>query len=60
MPYILEVKPGKYVAEIDTEQLENLNYTSKPSEARFEIEIDQYGDIVDTLEFVLSSKENAD
>lgn len=56
----LGLKPGKYVAEIDSEQLENLNFTSKPSEARFEIEIDQYGDIVDTLEFVLSSKESAD
>lgn len=49
----LGLKPGKYVAEIDPDQLEDLNYTAEPNAAQFEIEIDEYGDIVDTLEFIL-------
>lgn len=48
----LGLKPGSYTAKIDQQQLENLNYTA--SEAmEFEIEIDEYGDIVDGVEFVL-------
>src|SRR5690606_830304 len=49
----LGLKPGKYIAEIDRRQLENLNYEASPQQIDFEIEIDQYGDIVDTLEFTL-------
>ncbi|MDT0690126.1 hypothetical protein RM549_10045 [Salegentibacter sp. F188] len=49
----LGLKPGNYTAEIDAEQLETLGYTSTPSEIPFEIEVDEYGDIVDNLEFVL-------
>ncbi|MGM0932628.1 MAG: hypothetical protein ACQEWD_04215 [Bacteroidota bacterium] len=52
----LGLKPGKYTAEIDREQLENLGYISEPKGIPFEIKIDEYGDIVDTLEFVLSSR----
>ncbi|MDR9457802.1 MAG: hypothetical protein RI572_10385 [Salegentibacter sp.] len=52
----LGLKPGKYTAEIDREQLENLGYISEPEAIPFEIKIDEYGDIVDTLEFVLSSR----
>ncbi|WP_081211300.1 hypothetical protein [Salegentibacter sediminis] len=52
----LGLKPGKYTAEIDREQLENLGYVSEPETIPFEIKIDEYGDIVDTLEFVLSSQ----
>ncbi|GAB2769749.1 hypothetical protein GCM10010465_14220 [Actinomadura fibrosa] len=49
----LGLKPGSYTARIDREQLTNLDYTSAPSEISFEIKVDQYGDIVDTLEFIL-------
>ena len=49
----LGLAPGKYIAEIDPGQLEKLGYKASPSQIEFEIEVDQYGDIVDTLEFTL-------
>lgn len=50
----LGLKPGKYSAEIDPEQMQNLGYTA--SEAiEFDIEVDEYGDIVDTLEFTIEA-----
>jgi hypothetical protein len=52
----LGLPPGKYTAEIDAEQLQTLGYKATPGQVEFEIEIDQYGDIVDTLEFVLSEE----
>ncbi|WP_209309967.1 hypothetical protein [Salinimicrobium oceani] len=52
----LGLAPGKYTAQIDQEQLENLGYVANPQQLKFEIEVDQYGDIVDTLEFVLSEE----
>jgi hypothetical protein len=53
----LGLKPGKYKAVIDADQLENLGYSVSPKEFPFEILIDKYGDIVDTLEFTLQKKE---
>lgn len=53
----LGLAPGKYTAEIDPIQLENLNYKAAPGKINFEIEIDEYGDIEDTLEFTLSPAE---
>lgn len=53
----LGLKPGKYIAEIDPTQLENLNYEASPQRVEFEIMVDQYGDIFDTLEFTLSQKD---
>lgn len=53
----LGLAPGKYTAEIDTEQLQELGYNASPAKVAFEIEIDQYGDIEDTLEFTLSPVE---
>lgn len=50
----LGFSPGKYTAEIDAAQLEKLGYNASPSEKAFEIEVSEYGDIVDDLEFVLS------
>jgi len=48
----LGLKPGFYTAEIDPVQMQKLDYEA--SEAiQFEIEIDEYGDIVDTLEFTI-------
>ena len=49
----LGLAPGKYTAVIDPAQLENLGYSVSPREIPFEIQVDKYGDIVDTLEFVL-------
>jgi hypothetical protein len=53
----LGLKPGKYKAVIDADQLENLGYSVSNDEFPFEILIDKYGDIVDTLEFTLEKKE---
>ena len=53
----LGLAPGKYTAEIDPEQLENLNYKATPGKTEFEIAVDQYGDIVDNLEFTLKPKD---
>jgi hypothetical protein len=54
----LGLKPGKYKAVIDADQLENLSYSVSSKEFPFEILIDKYGDIEDTLEFVLEKKTN--
>jgi hypothetical protein len=53
----LGLAPGKYTAEIDAQQLETLSYKAAPAKIDFEIEIDEYGDIEDTLEFILSPAE---
>jgi hypothetical protein len=52
----LGLKPGSYIAEIDKEQLNKLELKSIPKEAKFTIEIDEYGDIVDDLEFNLTTQ----
>ncbi|MCF4101532.1 hypothetical protein L1I30_07635 [Gillisia sp. M10.2A] len=51
----LGLPPGTYKAKLNENQLSNLGYFSKTSEVSFEIEIDKYGDIVDTIEFVIQS-----
>lgn len=48
----LGLAPGKYTAAIDEEQLQNLNYKAN-APVNFVIEIDRFGDIVDTLDFVI-------
>ncbi|WP_029033278.1 hypothetical protein [Salinimicrobium terrae] len=53
----LGLAPGTYTAEIDPAQLRKLGYEATPEKVEFEIEVDQYGDIVDTLEFILSPAE---
>ena len=52
----LGLEPGKYTAEINQEQLKNLNYQSNPGSSNFEIKISEYGDIVDDLEFTLKKQ----
>ncbi len=52
----LGLMPGNYTAEIDSNQLENIGYTASPTSIPFTIESDEYGDIVDDLEFVLEAK----
>ncbi|MEG9326721.1 peptidoglycan-binding protein [Salinimicrobium catena] len=49
----LGLAPGHYRAVIDPEQLENLDFKVSPAEIPLNIEVDKYGDIVDTLEFVI-------
>jgi len=51
----LGLKPGTYTAEIDREQLSNLGYSVTSENTTFEILVDQYGDIVDNLEFTLKN-----
>tara|TARA_R110002012_G_scaffold121500_1_gene271012 strand:- start:283 stop:921 length:639 start_codon:yes stop_codon:yes gene_type:complete len=50
----LGLKPGNYTAEIDPVQMQKLGYTASES-IEFEIKVDQYGDIVDTLEFTIEA-----
>ena len=52
----LGLAPGHYRAVIDPEQLEKLNFEASPAEIPFNIEIDKYGDIVDTMEFFIRPK----
>ncbi|HSI69009.1 MAG TPA: hypothetical protein VK941_02165 [Gillisia sp.] len=54
----LGLAPGIYTAEVDPAQLEILGYTTSPTVTSFEIEIDEYGDIVDDLEFTLTPAGN--
>lgn len=50
----LGLKPGAYTAEIDPNQMKKLGYTSGKA-IEFEIKVDKYGDIVDTLEFIITT-----
>ena len=50
----LGLKPGKYTAKVDHEQLETLGYTASPAEIPFEIQVSEFGDIVDGLEFTIA------
>ncbi|HSP41032.1 MAG TPA: hypothetical protein VLN46_06325, partial [Gillisia sp.] len=54
----LGLAPGIYSAEVDPSQLEILGYNASPEITSFEIELDEYGDIVDDLEFTLSPPRN--
>lgn len=49
----LGLAPGTYRAVLDADQLERLNFTASPAAIKFEIAVDEFGDIVDALEFVL-------
>ncbi|GGG42100.1 hypothetical protein GCM10011532_27390 [Christiangramia forsetii] len=48
----LGLSPGNYTAEIDKQQLENLKFISSEAQS-FEIEMNEYGDIIDDLEFII-------
>jgi len=52
----LGLSPGNYTAEIDKQQLENLNFTSSEAQS-FEIEMNEYGNIVDNLEFIIEENQ---
>jgi hypothetical protein len=43
---------------VDPAQLEVLGYTATPTVTPFEIKVDEFGDIVDDLEFTLIPLEN--
>lgn len=51
----LGLKPGNYTAEIDPVQMQKLGYKAMNA-IDFEIQVDEYGDIVDTLEFTIEEK----
>ncbi len=51
----LGLKPGTYTAEIDKDQLTKLGYSVTSENTTFEILVDQYGYIVDTVEFILKN-----
>lgn len=53
----LGLAPGTYRAVIDADQMQTLGYTATPSSLEFEIQVDELGDIVDNLEFVLKRSE---
>lgn len=55
----LGLAPGHYRAVIDPKQLKKLNFKASPNEIPFNIEISKYGDIVDTLEFIIEPKEDS-
>lgn len=52
----LGLKPGNYTARIDPLQLQQLGFKSSPASYNFEIEISEYGDIEDTIEFNLEKE----
>ncbi|WP_231896405.1 hypothetical protein [Gramella sp. MAR_2010_147] len=54
----LGLGPGNYIAKVDAQQLEKLNFRSSKPQS-FQIEVSEYGDIVDTLEFTIEAKEEA-
>ncbi|WP_242670066.1 hypothetical protein [Gramella sp. KN1008] len=56
----LGLSPGKYVAEIDAQQLKTIGMDAKNRSEDFEIEMTEYGDIVDDLEFVLVVKKRVE
>ncbi|MFV8225856.1 hypothetical protein [Christiangramia aquimixticola] len=53
----LGLKPGKYSAVVDEDQLNNLGYFSTPGKLNFEIEVTEFGAIVDDLELILKVQE---
>jgi len=52
----LGLSPGKYTAVIDPIQMRKIGYEASES-IDFEIEVDEYGDIVDDLEFTLTTNQ---
>lgn len=52
----LGLASGKYTAEVDNQQLKDLNFKSSGSQS-FEIEMTEFGDIVDDLEITLEEKD---
>lgn len=52
------LQPGSYIAMIDTAQLQKLNMTATPSALPFMISSNPEGDIVEELEFVISTPQN--
>ena len=52
----LGLSPGKYTAVIDPIQMQKIGYEASES-IDFEIEVDEYGDIVDDLKFTLTTNQ---
>lgn len=49
----LGLSPGVYYAQIDPEQLKELDMTAEPALHKFEIKQLEYGDIVDGIDFII-------
>ena len=54
--YYLGLEPGEYVASIDPEQLNNLDFTANPAQIEFTIRTIEQGDIVGGIDFTLTKK----
>lgn len=52
----LGLSPGNYTAKIDENHLTDLGSKTETKSAAFEIEISEFGDITDNLEFILIQK----
>jgi len=53
--YYLGLKPGEYIARIDSVQLSNLGFTAGPPEFPFTIKTAEQGDMVGGFDFILRS-----
>lgn len=50
----LGLPPGNYYAEVDSQQIERLRFSRQPERIAFEIKPNEFGDIVDGIDFNLS------
>lgn len=53
----LGLAPGNYTAEVDSLQLENLGLKSNTARIPFTIQYEEYGAVVDSVEFTLTNQE---
>lgn len=56
--YFMGLEPGEYSASIDSLQLSRLDFSAYPSEILFKTDALEEGDVVDGVNFVLSSTKN--
>ena len=52
----LGLKPGKYTVRVDEKQLKKLNFKALPAAHQITIKVSEFGDVIDGLDFTLSSK----
>jgi hypothetical protein len=53
----LGLKPGKFTVKVDDKQLGKLDYQSSPQLHQVEIEVSEYGTVVEGLDFQITSKD---
>jgi hypothetical protein len=54
---LLGLKPGKFTIKVDDKQLGKLDYQSSPQLHQVEIEVSEYGTVVEGLDFQITSKD---